>query len=631
MCGICGVVLRSGEAVRSELIEPMNQSLAHRGPDGQGVFMGGHAALGHRRLAMLDLSGGAQPMASSDGRYHMVYNGEVYNFLELRTQLEALGHKFTTRSDTEVVLQAFCHWGTEAFARFNGMFALAIWDSHEQDMFLARDRFGIKPLYTITQNGRLALASEIKAFYGLDWWDRSLDPLAVDEFFSYLVIPEPRTIYQAVRSFPPAHWGVYRQGTLTCQRFWDARFEPSGLSWNDAVEGLHEAMDRSIRMCLRSDVPVGAFLSGGVDSGGVVSYASTAQSGLQTFSCGFSDAPTYNELPLARELAQKFRTSHHELDMPLNPEHVIDLAREVLQACDQPFADYSALAQLELARFAGQRVKTVLSGDGGDEIFGGYPTVYAPVLAQGYRMIPRLLRRGLRSLSDGLPVSSRRIGMDYLAKRFVRGAELPLERAHFAWKEATFAEDKYVLYTENFLGRLHGHDAFAPMEQAFGRVSLAEQPVHRLLYVDMNTFLRDDNLPKVDRTSMAVSLEVRLPLLNNDVVDFMLGLPPAYKIRPFSTKRLYRRLLDRQLPARVLKGKKKGFTPPMNAWLKGGLSGWARDTLGSSSLADLHVIRPHQALAFLEQHRAGRADHNRMLWCCLMLALWSETDTKAAP
>ena len=622
------MVLNAGEAVEQDSLWRMNRTLVPRGPDEQRVYVDHNVGLGHCRLSIIDLSGGAQPMASQDGRWHLVYNGEVYNYVEIRRELEGLGEVFQTTSDTEVILAAFQRWSAQAFSRFDGMFALALWDSRNHELILARDRFGIKPLYYLQSQGKFAFASEIKALLELPWWDRAIDFLAVDEYFSYLVIPEPRTIYREVRAFPPAHWGRLKSGKLEIFPYWQPEFDFLPLSLPEAREGLDAALRAAVKMCLRSDVPVGAFLSGGLDSGGVVSYAAqTSARQLKTFSVGFSDEPSYNELPWAQAIARQWQTEHYELDCRLDSLEVPGLAQRVLKACDQPFADYSSLVQLVVAEFASQHVKTVLSGDGGDEVLGGYPTVYLPSLARLYRQLPGFVRQQvLAPLMRAWPTSMNRLSLDYKAKRFVRGAELDWERAHFAWKEAVFTEDKPRLYTREFWQDLKGHDAFAPLARAFARHPGAD-PVNRLLLADQLTFLLNDNLPKVDRTSMAVSLEVRLPLLTNTVVDFLLQVPPELKVRLLQTKYLYRRTLASRLPQKVLRGKKKGFTPPMSAWLQASLYEWARETLLQPNFLALGIINPQGAMAFLEEHRRGRADHNRLLWACVMLGLWAENSS----
>ncbi len=625
MCGICGLAQREGEPVNRDLLWRMTLSLSHRGPDDQNVHLDGPIGLGHCRLSIIDLEAGKQPFSTADGRLHIIYNGEVYNYLEIREELEGLGETFRTTSDTEVVLLAYRRWGPEAFGRFSGMFALAIWDETERELILARDRFGMKPLFYMEREGRIAFASEIKVLRHLPWWDGTIDPYAVDEYFSYLVVAEPRTIYQAVRVFPPSHWGKIREGRLEMFSYWEPEFAPRSMSLEEACAGLDEALRRSVKRCLRSDVPVGGFLSGGLDSAGVVSYAAEeTEREFQTFSIGFTDEPSYNELPLAKAIAAKWGTTHHELDLRLDTGEIPALARRVSDIFDQPYADYSAIPQLKVAEFAVERMKTVLSGDGGDEILGGYQTVYAPALARLYRKIPAILRRKIAEpLVRSLPTSTDRISFDYVAKRFIRGAELPMERAHFAWKEVAFTEDKPLLYTADFLHALGGYDAYAPTAAAFARCPEADE-INRLLYVDQRTFLLNDNLPKVDRTSMAVSLEVRVPLLNNEVVDFMLQVPSDLKVRPFKTKYLYRQTLASRLPAAIVRGKKKGFTAPIASWLKKGLYDWASDMLQSHSFQDLGIVSSKGAMRFLEGHRRGEADHNRLLWCCLMLALWAE-------
>ncbi len=625
MCGICGVIERPGEKLDDSLLREMNDLLRHRGPDGEGRYIEDNVGIANRRLAIIDVKGGQQPIESPDGRYRIVYNGEVYNYKELREELEKEGGSWFTNSDTEVVLRAWQVWGAEAFARFNGMFAVAIWDRRERELILARDRFGIKPLYVVNGNGRFAFASEIKALEPLTWWDRELDPFAVDEYFSYLCIPEPRTIYKNVRSLPPAHWARVKDGAITRFRYWDAKYKPRQMSLADAAAGLGEALKHSVKLSLRSDVPVGAFLSGGLDSGGVVSYAAeSSDQAFDTFTVGFSNDPSYDETPDAEMVANKYGTRHHVLQMTGSSGEVPELARKAIATVDQPYADFSLLAQLQVAEFAATKVKTVLSGDGGDEVLGGYPTYYVPVFARGYQRIPGMIRdKLLLPMINSLPVSSKRISFDYVAKRFARGAVLPGDRAHFAWKEATYSENKAKLFSDQFLARCGDHDAFEPMERAFARQRQADE-IHRLLYADQQTFLLNDNLPKVDRSAMSAGLEVRLPLLNNEVVDWLLQVPAELKVQPWRTKRLFRRLLSERLPKQIITGKKRGFTPPVSTWLKNELYDWSHEVLSSRALNDLDILRPGSALAYLRDHRENKSDHHRMIWCCLMLGIWAE-------
>jgi asparagine synthase (glutamine-hydrolysing) len=626
MCGICGVLQRDGESVCEQLIVEMNQRIQHRGPDDSGVYVKENIGIGNTRLAIIDVDQGRQPISSSDDRYWIVYNGEVYNFIELRLELEAAGLAFLTDSDTEVVLKSFIHWGAGAFERFNGMFALAIWDNRDRELVLARDRFGIKPLYLAAANGRLAFASEIKALIPVDWWDRQLDPLALDEYFSYLCIPEPRTIYRGIRTLEAGHWASVKKGELSVRRYWDCVYSPQPMTMDDAVTGLDAALTQAVKLSMRSDVPVGAFLSGGLDSGGVVAYAAESAPGkLSTFTVGFATDPSYDESREAEMVAARWGTDHHTLQLESNSGDVPRLANAAIRAMDQPYADFSILPQLQIAEFAANHVKTVLSGDGGDEILGGYPTVYMPYYAEMYRKVPSWLRRRLIGpLVRAWPTSTNRISADYVAKRFVRGAELPVDRAHFAYKEATFSEDKPFLYAEGFRNQVGDHDAFAPLALA-GKGLDGLDTEHRLMRMDQKTFLLNDNLPKVDRASMRASLEVRLPLLNNAVVDFLLTVPAELKIKPLKTKRCFRKLLTEKLPGCVTGSRKKGFSPPAAAWFRDDLYGWARDTIESQAARNLGIVSTSSAVEFLDRHREGRGDYHRLLYCCIMLGLWAET------
>lgn len=627
MCGICGVMQRDGEAVSEQLIGEMNRRIHHRGPDGSGVYVTDNIGIGNTRLAIIDINQGRQPVASGDGRFQIVYNGEVYNYLELRKSLVEAGVAFHTDSDTEVVLQSYLHWGAEAFMRFNGMFALAIWDGREKELVIARDRFGIKPLYIAAADRRFAFASEIKALKALDWWDRRLDPLAIDEYFSYLCIPEPRTIYRGVRTLRPGHWARIRRGALREKRYWEANYSPVAMTMDQAVAGLDEALKRSVQISLRSDVPVGAFLSGGLDSGGVVAYAAEAAPGkLSTFTVGFATDPSYDESPEAETVAKAWGTDHHTLQLESKSGDVPRLAASAIEAMDQPYADFSILPQLQVARFAAAHVKTVLSGDGGDEVLGGYPTLYMPHFANLYRRVPAGIRaQVIAPLIRSWPTSSRRISNDYVAKRFIRGAELSIDRAHFAYKEATFAEDKPHLYTAEFRDQIGSHDAFTPLALAAAGLEKLDT-THRLMRMDQRTFLLNDNLPKVDRAGMQASLEVRLPLLNNEVVDFLLTVPAELKVKPLKTKRCFRRLLKDKLPRCITRSKKKGFSPPAAAWFRDDLYDWVRDTIDSEAGRALGVVNKTAAVDFLNRHRDGSGDYHRLLYCCIMLGLWAESN-----
>jgi len=618
VCGICGLVARDGAGpVDAEALEAMNATMVHRGPDSAGAFVDGSVGLAARRLAIIDLEHGDQPLANEDGTVTVVQNGEIYNHEALHAELEAAGHRFRTRSDTEVLAHAYEQWGVGFVERLRGMFALALWDARECRLVLARDRFGIKPLFWAEVGGGLAFASELKALRLAPGFRDDVDPEALDAFLAFNSIPAPLTIYAGARKLPPGHVLVRERGGIRVERFArpgpvpaaDVRREDEATL---AAE-LRETLRDSVRAHLVSDVPVGVLLSGGVDSSVLCALAAQESSEpVQTFSIGFQER-SFDELDLARSVAERYRTDHHELI--LKPD-AAELFPEIAASFDEPFGDSSALPTFLVCRLASEHVKVAMSGEGGDELFGGYETYVADLMsARGLGRAARMAR----PLVELLPSSSRRVSLEYRAKRFVRAAHLPPLERHHGWKEI-FAPD---VRAELLRGRRDGFDPLDVYRERYAETAGAE-PLARLQDVDLGIYLVDDLLVKTDRMSMAHSLEARVPYLDSEVAGLAMALPTAAKVRGWAKKRLLRRAAAPLVPETILRGRKKGFSIPAAAWLRGPLVPFAREVLAPARVADQGLLDPAAVSAVLDRHVAGREDLSRQLWGLLALSLWQD-------
>jgi len=613
MCGICGVVSANG-SVDPERVARMSATLVHRGPDSAGELADGQAALAARRLSIIDLETGDQPIANEDGTLHVVQNGEIYNYRELRRELERAGHSFRTHGDTEVLLHLYEQHGTGFAERLRGMFAVAIWDAPRRRLVLARDRFGIKPLYYRAVGGELAFASELRA---LPRGEIDLD--ALEAFLAFNSIPAPLTIFREVRKLPAGQVLVWEDGTVRLERF--AR--PAPLPERDdeeaeLVEELRSRLRDSVRAHLVSDVPVGVLLSGGVDSALLAALAAeeTAEP-LRTFSIGFEER-SFDELADARRVAERYGTRHHEL--VLRPDAAL-LLPALAEAFDEPFADSSALPTYLVSELAASDVKVALSGEGGDELFGGYYTYAADLLAARVGGLARLAR----PVVERLPTSTAKASFDYRAKRFVRSAHLPPLERHHGWKE---------IFSPALRAELTGRrSAFDPVDLLRDRYeeTRGADELARLQDVDLGVYLVDDLLVKTDRASMAHSLEARVPYLDTVVTNLALALPARHKVRGLAKKVLLRKAAEPLLPREIVRGKKRGFSIPAAAWLRGELEPFARETLSVDTLRRQGFFEPTVVQRLLDDHVAGREDRSRQLWGLLAFTLWHERHVERTP
>ena len=614
MCGICGLVATGG-AVDRDALEAMNETLVHRGPDSAGMVVSGPVGLAARRLSIIDLETGDQPIPNEDRSVHVVQNGEIYNHAQLRRELEAQGHRMRTdHSDTEVLVHLYEQHGPAFAERLRGMFAIAIWDARTRRLVLARDRFGIKPLHWARLPGGFAFGSELKCLLPAPGFSREIDPDAVEAFLAFNSIPAPLTIYTSARKLPPGHYLVWQEGSddVTIERY--ARELPARSPRPAEPGELLQALRDSVRAHLVSDVPVGVMLSGGVDSAALAALAAT-ESGerIHTFSIGFEEQG-FDETARARLVAQRYGTEHHELVVRPN---AVELLPKLAEAFDEPFADSSALPTWLVSELAASHVKVAMSGEGGDELFGGYYTYVADLLA------PRLGRLAAlaRPLIERLPSSSRRAAsFDYKAKRFARAAALPPLERHHGWKEIFDAETRRAL-----VPRLAGcHTSPLAVYREHYAETLGAPELARLQEIDLNVYLPSDLLVKTDRASMAHSLEARVPFLDTAVSDVALALPTSQKVRGFDKKRLLRAAVEPLLPREITHGRKQGFSIPASAWLRGELEAFAREVLAPDRLRDQGWFDPGVVRSILDRHVSGREDLSRQLWGLMAFSLWHE-------
>ena len=616
MCGICGIASTRG-AVDPRRLAAMSATLVQRGPDSDGAYVDGPVGLAARRLAIIDLATGDQPISNEDGRITVVQNGEIYNYRELRHELERAGHRFSTSGDTEVLVHLYEEHGERFADRLRGMFAIALWDSERGRLVLARDRYGIKPLYHREADGELAFASELRA---LPRGEIDLD--ALDAFLAFNSVPGPLTIFREVRKLPPGHVLTWEAGRSELLRY--AR--PAPVSADEVrydegaelVEELRARLRDSVRAHLVSDVPVGVLLSGGIDSSVLAALAAEELSEpLRTFSIGFEER-SFDELGDARLVAKRYGTDHHEL--VLRPDAAL-LLPALADAFDEPFADSSALPTYLVSQLAAGEVKVALSGEGGDELFGGYYTYAADLLAERAGWTARFLR----PVVERLPSSSARASFDYKAKRFVRAAHLPPLERHHGWKEI-FSPDARAELT----GRRGELDPVDLLRARFEETGEAEL-LARLQDVDLGTYLVDDLLVKTDRASMAHSLEARVPFLDSVVTNFALSLPSKHKVRGLRKKVLLRKAAEPLVPDELLRRRKRGFSIPAAAWLRGELESFARETLSAETLRRQGFFRPEVVTRLLDDHAAGREDLSRQLWGLLAFTLWHERHVERTP
>ncbi|HEV3166989.1 MAG TPA: asparagine synthase (glutamine-hydrolyzing) [Isosphaeraceae bacterium] len=621
MCGIAGFVNRGGEPADREVLAGMTETLVHRGPDGQGAWLQGPAALGHRRLSIIDLAGGAQPMANEDGSVWITYNGELYNEPALRTWLQARGHVFRTVSDTEAIVHLYEEHGPDFARHLNGMFALALWDNRRSRLVLARDRMGQKPLYYAEASGAFVFGSEPKALLAHPAVGRQLDPNGLARYLFYEYLPAPHSIWSGLRKLPAAHVLVWEHDRAAISRYWQPPPPTAAdLDFGATAEQFWTDFRAAVGRHRRSDVPLGVFLSGGIDSSSVAAAVTELEPAhhVRTFSIGFSDQ-SFDESHYARLVAQDLGTDHHE--WIFSAEKALELLPEVARWMDEPFGDASILPTHLLSRFARTEVTVALGGDGADELLAGYPTFTAERAAGLFRRLPRQARALAGAAVGLLPVDHGNVSFDFKLKQFLRGAAEPAALAHQRWL-GSFSGSEIARLLDP--GAAVTIDVEAEHLKRARSLAPAADPLTRALALYQDTYLPEDILTKVDRASMACSLEVRAPFLDIELVDAIEGLPASFKYGRGQTKRLLKRAAMGRLPASILERPKKGFGIPVARWLRGPLSNLLDELLAPDRLRRQGLFRPEEVARRIGEHRAGVRDHRKPLWTLLMFQMWHD-------
>ncbi|MCC6362228.1 MAG: asparagine synthase (glutamine-hydrolyzing) [Bryobacterales bacterium] len=611
MCGIAGFTTLE-QHLPAGRIEQVTRAITHRGPDQQGVFRSALVSLGAVRLSIIDVAGGEQPIRGEDGDAVIVFNGEIYNHDALRRELEGLGHRFRTRCDTEVVLRAFLQWDTGCFSRLRGMFAAALWRESQRRLVLARDRMGIKPLYLRERGRDLYFGSELKAILDHPEISRGLDLAGLDYYLSLNYIPHPYTLVEGIRKLHPGHWLEWREGRIHSEPYWKLTFSPEGKQTLAAAkEELDILLKDSVREHLISDVPLGVWASGGLDSSTVLHYAAAEVPKLKTFSVSFLGRK-FDESQYFREMARVYSTDHHEFD--LNPEeNLVAAIEQMAYYSDEPSADAGALPVWFLSQMTRRHVTVALSGEGADELFGGYHTYLADRYAAAMRMVPAPLRRFGWNLLRLWPASDEKISLEYKTKRFLEGSLLSPTTAHLFWNGAFSKEDKT---------RVCALPRRADLDSLLPEGAEASGALNRYLWLDQTCYLPDDILYKCDRMSMAHSLEVRPPFLDHRIVEFAAALPERLKIHGTQLKYLLRELMRDKLPPSILQRKKEGFDIPTHHWFRGVLKPLLLDTVTERAVRETGIFRWEEVQRLMRLHFERRANYGYQLWGLLVLFLW---------
>ena len=620
MCGIAGQVRVDGGRIAPELLQRMCAAIEHRGPDARGEFIADGVALGIQRLRVIDLETGDQPISNEDGTVVVVLNGEIYNYRDLRNELESRGHRFATNGDTETIVHLYEEHGKDCVRHLHGMFAFALWDARRRQLLIGRDRVGKKPLYYALDGERLSFASELQALLEDETVSREVDPAAVDSYLAYGYVPAPATAFRAVGKLPPAHTLVWRDGRVDLDRYWSLDYgtKLAGLSEDEACERIRSAVRAATRRRMVADVPLGAFLSGGIDSSTVVAaMAEASSSPVKTFSIGFDRQP-FDELAHARRIAELFETEHHEF--VVRPAAVEVLPR-IVRHHGEPFADSSAIPSYYLAEMTRRHVTVALNGDGGDEAFGGYSRYVANSLAGRIDRVPLVIRRPMAALGGSLPAGGAISSPVQRARRLLGNLALDPAERYARYVQIFDGEQRNALYTDEFTAALGGSDALetivAPWQAASG---LDVRDI--MLEVDSATYLPGDLIAKIDIATMAHALEARSPLLDHEVLELAAALPAELKIRGREKKWILRRAMRGWIPDEILDRPKQGFSVPVSDWLRDELSAWAREVLLDRGTLARGWFRERGVRDMLGRHAAGWDAEAPRIWSLLVLELW---------
>jgi asparagine synthase (glutamine-hydrolysing) len=621
MCGITGFINNDERSADRELLVRMNEAIAHRGPDDDGFYVNGKVGLAMRRLAIIDLAGGKQPIHNADSTKWIVFNGEIYNYQELRKDLDAHGHRFYTNSDTEAIIHLYDEYGPDCLQYLRGMFAFAIWDEADRSLFLARDRVGKKPLlYSHQPNGDLVFGSEFQALLQHPSISRDVDFEAIDSYLSFLCIPAPQTAFKQIRKLEPGHYLRWKSGQIETRRYWLPDFSKKiKISEQDAIDETTRILRESTRLRLISEVPLGAFLSGGVDSSTVVALmAQESDTPVKTFSIGFEEQD-FSELKYARIVADHVGAEYNEFIVKPN---ALEILPTLVQHYGEPYADSSAVPTYYVAKETRKHVTVALNGDGGDESFAGYERHAAMLIAERYRRIPEILRRALvEAPINAIPTSELKRSRIRDAKRFLKVAQMAKTERYFRWMSGFDRETKSQIYAEDFSHAVAGQNASEYMDRWFAKAN-GSGILDATLLNDLMTYLPNDLLVKVDIATMANSLEARSPFLDHELIEFAARLPENLKMRGFRTKSLLKKVASRLVPKEVIYRRKMGFGVPVGKWFRGEMKSYVKEILLSERALKRGIILPDAIERYVTQHITGERDHAFKLWSLLMLELW---------
>jgi len=619
MCGIAGVIEPPYHgAASSTVLEAMCRVIRHRGPDASGIHIDDRVGLGSQRLAIIDLADGNQPICNEDGSVWVVQNGEIYNHVAVRRELEKRGHRFrTSHADTEVLVHAYEEWGESFAEHLEGMFAIAVWDARAQQLVLVRDRIGIKPLYFCWRNGRLIFASEIKAILEHPASERGIDPQSIYDYLGWEFVPGPATMYRDIKKLMPGHLLVWKNESIRVRQWWDISYEPVEASTEEYERRIRDGLRESVDKRLMSDVPLGVFLSGGMDSTAVLAQvAELTTEKIRTFTIGYAD-PSFSELEYAHYAAKYYGTEHRDVIIePITP----DLIERCVWHLDEPMTDLSAMPLYLLCNAAREDVAVCLSGEGGDEVFVGYDRYVASKIDRYWSVVPSFLRRGLiEPLVDRLPDQRQKKGAINMLKRFMQGSTMPAEAGAMRWQYFSSAEQDALLFNESFRTQIQA-DPFGPMLRALEGKNFPTQ-LDRELYTDLRFTMPDSVLMKVDKMSMASSLEVRVPFLDHHLVEYAASLPASVRFPRLDRRAIYRSAVAPLLPEKILKRGKQGYSLPIKNWLREDLKDWMIGLFNESDLIREYLCREYID-RMIGEHMAMTHNHNHTLWALINLELW---------
>ena len=632
MCGIVGWInLENKSSPNSEaVLHSMCERMKHRGPDSEGLWTDETVALGMRRLSVIDLHTGEQPVYSEDKSVVVMMNGELYNYREVRADLEKRGHKFVTSSDTEILPHLYEEYGEAMLDEINGMFAFALWDKRKQKLLIARDKFGEKPLYYGVFDGKLIFASEPKVLLANSAVKAEINLDSLRQYLSFDYVPAPNSIYKGISKLPAAHFLTVEKGEIKTRRYWNLTWEKSStnLSLSDSAKELRELLADAVRMRLVADVPLGILLSGGVDSSTVAAFATQFSSEkVKTFSIGFEE-DSFDESKFARQVANHLQTEHYE--EKLSVEKAADLISEIGTWLDEPMSDGSLIPTLLLSKFVRKHVTVALGGDGGDEIFAGYPMYFAHKVANFYNGIPGVLRNNLiEPIVNNLPVSSKNLSFDYKAKRFVRASKFDLVTRHHSWFGSFSIDEQTQLLSKDVL-ETSSNDIYKGAKDLL-KICDAENDIEQMQFLDLNYYMAEDILTKVDRASMAVSLEVRAPFLDPRVAQFAASIPLEYKLKGNKGKYILKKAVENLLPKNILQRPKKGFGIPIAEWLKGRLNPLMHELLDAKRLKNQGLFNEKFVQKLIKEHETNAASHHKQLWTLLVFQLWFDNFLSEQP